>query len=98
MGRPRKPQNAMEEKFLAIVEEHGDEIEAAFKAACSVADKYGIPFGTYVPTKFKSFLTRYDYKTDTEIEGVDTDWVGQICDVDQEFWQSSTTYCEIFHG
>jgi hypothetical protein len=95
----RKPCNELEEKFLAALREHGPKIKEAFAEAKKLSDKYGIPFGNYVPKSFcKTYLRGYDYETDTEFETVDTDWVGQIAPVDPGFWQSSTTECEILNG
>ncbi len=97
----------LEKEFADLVEVHGEQVAKAFHKAKDVSEKYGIPFGSYIPRSFKKFRSRNLKKgepQDTEHEnywgeednclyGVDCHLVDKLCDMDNG-WLSSTTECE----
>lgn len=98
----------LEQEFEDVVAEHGDKVSKAYKKAKELSEKYGIPFGSYIPKSFKKFRTRSLKKgeaPDTEHEdyyegddilyGPGAREVDRICDMD-DCWLSSTTECEFY--
>jgi hypothetical protein len=100
-----KTKDKLESEFRALVEKHGAEIKECFNRAKKLADKHGIPFGNYVPQKYvNTFIcTGYDKNTYEEHPRLSVDETLDILqeakiDIDYEYWQSSTTECEVLHG
>lgn len=93
--RTRAPANDLEREFEETLIAHRSEFEAAYKKIIDLSDKYGIPVGTHVPSRFK---THFFWDKENDTYGVDLEWVGRLLRglVDQDFWQSSTNRCEMF--
>lgn len=83
----------LEDKFRDAVAKHGEEVADAYNTVVELSERYGIPFGAYLP---RSFNEKFG-ETDSD-NGVEIDLVVELCDVDEEVWQSSTFRCEVFRG
>lgn len=90
--------NEMEEAFKAQVQLHGKEIEAAQQVVRDLSEKYGIPYGSYVPKSLRSMFSKQGTpENDWEGEYVSPRLVEKLCSMD-DGWLSSTVECEFYGG
>lgn len=107
MTMARAPQNDLEKEFKALVDEHREEFAKLYGKLVELSDKTGIPFGTHIPEKFKKHFWGADGNDGwneeeqkyEDVPAVSFDWAGRLLGnlVDQDFWQSSTTHCELYY-
>ena len=90
--------NKLEKEFQAQVTLHGKEIDDAYAKVVELSEKYGIPFGMYIPKSFNKYRSKEGDPPDYEYtEGVGPKFIDNVCKM-ADNWLSSTTQCEFYGG
>lgn len=86
--------NDLEVKFREVLSAHKSEIDEAYAKVIALSDKYGIPFGDYVPASFEQFKGPYG-PNDDWVDGVNFYTLTSLCNM-SKYWSSSTAECEFY--
>ncbi len=90
--------NKLEKQFKEQVELHGDKVAKAYEKACELSEKYGIPFGSYIPKSFHAMYESYEGPPPNyDYVYIGPRFVDKVCAMDNE-WLSSTVECEFSNG